>query len=815
MLDKLYNPSCNLCPLYKTAKNVCVPGEGPQGNSIMLLGRNPGRNEDAENRPFVGQSGQLIREAIKNAGLAEEAVFITNLVKCFTPDNRPPTATEIEICTDNYLTKEIAAVEPKFIFAFGNEALSFLTGKKHGKSGKNGAPGILSLIGQPQELGVGDMIAFPMPHPSWIIRQGGIDDDNPGGQRVRREFMDNFQRYVTIAQFGTPEPPPIPEVVICDDMWKVQAAFKDLDTRDVIAFDCETQGLWPGPGKLLHTIQLAGEAMKAYSFPIEHPETPQEITNNLPEIKEHISQLLTTKKTVAQYSQFDKRWWRTHGGRCRVTTFDTKYACHLLNENVSDGLKAQGGMFLNAPPWGIDMTKADTVITPLAELGPYGGLDAAYTWQLRPRHIAELKKYPKLLNLFRHLTMPAVELFTQIEENGIAVDWEYLDGVTQEKSGRLKEITDAFYEEMPGHWNWDSDTHMGYLLYNKLNLPVLARTQKTGMASVAGETIQDLLATVGEEDPRFPLLSSVLDYSSIRKLQGFFAQWKELCREDNRLHATYNLDGAVTGRTSSRAPNLQQIPRQKEIRRAFIARPGWKLLSVDYSQAELRLIAEASQDPMMLAVFADPHGDIHRTTAAAITEKSIDMVDDEDRRKAKPVNFGYCYSMREKRFQLYARYDYGVYLTIAECQAFRDRFFETYAGLPPWHEKMMALCKEQGYVESFMGRRRRPDKIYSTNWEERGKALRQAINSPIQAGASDLTVFAALQLPQNPDEIIPVAFGHDSFLYEVREDVVDYWQPLIKTTFEGVHKQLLEKLGVTLNIPLVADVVVGDSWAKE
>jgi DNA polymerase-1 len=217
---------------------------------------------------------------------------------------------------------------------------------------------------------------------------------------------------------------------------------------------------------------------------------------------------------------------------------------------------------------------------------------------------------------------------------------------------------------------------------------------------------------------------------------------------------------------------------------------------------------------MMLAVFADPHGDIHRSTAAAIIGKSIDMVDDEDRRKAKPVNFGYDFGMGEKRFQLYARYDYGVYLTLAECKEFRDRFFETYVGILPWHQKMMNLCKEQGYVESFMGRRRRPDKIYSTNWEERGKALRQAINSPIQAGASDLTVFAALQLPQNPAEILPVAFGHDSFLYEVREDVVDYWQPLVKSTFEGVHKQLLEKLGVTLNIPLIADVVVGDSWAK-
>lgn len=837
----LSNPNCDRCLLYETARSVCVPAEGSTDVEVMFLGRNPGYDEDMENRPFIGRAGQLLRDAIERAGLELDELFITNAVKCVTPDNRAPTDEELEACSI-YLKAELKTVKPRFIFAFGNEALSQITGKPHGK-GRKDAPGILKMQGK--VLTIGDYTVFPMAHPSYIVRQGGADD-HKGGERARAAYFAMMNRNVTLMrqmQEGKENPlAKEPRVRLCKTMKAVNMALDDLETKEVISFDLETQGLWPASDKSLHIVCLSGDGDTSYVIPFQHPATPEEITENLDFVRERLSHLLTTHKTVAQYAPFDMLWLRTKGVRCKCN-FDVKYACHLLDENVPTKLKArnpedepgQVEMYLGVPAgYSLDMSQSATFIWPLAELSKYGGKDAAYTWRLRKVHLERFKKEPRLLKLFAHITMPAVELITQMTLNGIAVDWDYLDTLSNErrtgsKDKRVKAISRKLQKMMPPCpvvWadgtqdkpikgDWDTDD-LAILLYDGLGFPVVEgkRTEKTGLASVKDEVVIDLRADVEDDEEVVEFLNMVMEYNDLRKDQAFIEGWRELKREDGRLHPTYHLDGTVTGRTSCREPNLQQVPRGKDMRRAFIARPGWAFLQVDYSQLELRLAADDAQEQVMLAIFNDPEGDIHTTTAATVAGVPESEVDSELRKKGKPVNFGYLYGMQAKGFQRYARYQYGVYFTMEESEESRSAFFKKYPGLKPWHKRRKAACKRTGEVVSCVGRKRRPAKIYSPNRAEESRALRQAVNSPIQGGGSDITMFSGtLMMPFNYDEIVPVGFVHDAFLFEVRLDVLSQWYGNIKDTFEGVREPLKDRLMAEVGVPLRADVEKGKNWA--
>ncbi|KKN31406.1 hypothetical protein LCGC14_0824200, partial [marine sediment metagenome] len=227
----LANPDCKDCPLHETARNVCVPADGPTDAEIMFLGRNPGEDEDKANKPFVGRAGQLLRNAIGASDLEESELYITNVVKCHTPDNRKPTKEELAAC-DKYLQAELRKVKPKYIFVFGNEALGQLTGKEHGsKSKKNGAPGIMSLQGMTMK--VADYIVFPMAHPSFIVRQGGVED-NKGGQRARASYLATFNANVQkLRQMQSEEETADaaePEVKLCLTAAAVSRALADLET---------------------------------------------------------------------------------------------------------------------------------------------------------------------------------------------------------------------------------------------------------------------------------------------------------------------------------------------------------------------------------------------------------------------------------------------------------------------------------------------------------------------------------------------------------------------------------------------------------
>lgn len=216
----------------------------------------------------------------------------------------------------------------------------------------------------------------------------------------------------------------------------------------------------------------------------------------------------------------------------------------------------------------------------------------------------------------------------------------------------------------------------------------------------------------------------------------------------------------------------------------------------------------------MLRIFEDEHGDIHTSTAATVAGIPESEVEHALRQKGKPINFGFLYGMSSKGFQIYARYSYGQYFSAEESADARKAFFKKYPGLKPWHARRKAECKRTGMVISCVGRKRRPAKIYSPVRSEESRALRQAVNSPIQGGGSDITLFAGtLMVPFDTTEIMPVGFVHDAFLFEVRLNKMSYWRAKIQENFEGVRPPLKEKLLADIGVPLMADVEVGANWS--
>jgi uracil-DNA glycosylase family 4 len=814
---------CSRCPLSDGAKNVCIWGDGPEDAKVVFVGRNPGYDEDRAGVPFVGRSGQLLRQLVEEAGFRN--VYFTNLVKCVTPENRPPTKAEIAACSV-YLREELDRIRPNYIFACGNEAWSYLTGRK-------AQGGILKEVGRPP-VEINGSYIFPIPHPSYYVRQGGLED-HPGGRKARAEYLAAITAYFTWIQRlegGQKESGDV-ETILCRSLSQAREAIQELSTADVLAVDVETLGLYPDGENRLLTIQVSPDGKRGFVFPWHHPENADAAEEYFSYVKEALSRLFTEKKVVAHHAQFDVLWLRKNGFSIRVT-YDTKVAAHLINENTDTSLKSLAESLLGVPPYGLEFK--DGEIYALQVLGEYGAKDAAYTHRLRELQLDVFRRDPDLARLMRRLIVPGIDLFVRMQDRGIAVDWQSLEIEEEKLSRRIQEIDEELFALLPeADTSVDASTPwaeilrppdmvsqensiggdlLGVLLFDGLKFPVNPawRTDVRGTVSVSSNRLEDLRDIVEEETGQY-VLELLRERSDAEKTLGFFKGWRREAKSDGKLHPEYRWDATVTGRTSCRSPNLQQVPRNPEIRKLFIGSEGWNLISVDFSQIELRLIAHESQDPVMLAVFRDPNGDIHTETAAAVTGKRRDEITSEDRRRAKAVNFGFCYGMGAAKFLDYAKYSYGVRMSLAEAEAAREAYFSRYRKLREWQNKRREEAKALGFVRSILGRKRRPEKIWSPNREEEAAALRQAVNSPIQSAASDLAVMAALLLPIDEEEIRPLAFVHDAWLFEVRKDVVDKWCSIIRKVFEEVlPTSLKEGWGVELLIPLKVDISVGPNW---
>jgi DNA polymerase-1 len=785
-------PNCKLCPLHKEAKTVCLLGDGPVPNNIMVIGEAPGAREDDIERPFSGVAGQYLDRVLTSIGLPREKLYITNAVRCRPPDNRTPTPSEIKTCA-TYLNRELEIVNPQFVLLLGNAALRAVLGTS----------GIMSKRGTVTERN-GRQV-FATVHPAAVLR-------NPALENAFKSDLQGFKRLVD----GQTQKPKTTTRLI-----RTSAALSQfcqlLATVDTpIAFDVETGslnpeelqgGLFPWhPNGVIHTVAFCWEPGTSYVVAPEHPAVQWDIP--VERVYEALGIALAGKKMVGHNLKFDLSWMLSKGVNL-YGHFDTMLALHLLDENSPLGLKPNARSYLGADEYEAGITFGPTAGA-LANLAIYNAKDADYT--LRLYHILrdKLKAQSKLARLFIKLTMPACRAFVNIERNGFPVDVERLGIRHREILNKIDEITAKLItyvpDDHPGPINFRSPIFLGWWLFDHLKLPVLLVTPKAGRPSTAETVLLELRK-------KHPAVNLLMELRKWQKYESTYTRnWHARIRSAGRprLHTSYKLAGTVTGRLSS---DMQQVPRDVYIRSIIGTPTGWKLIEADFSQIELRIAAMLSRDAALRTAFTTG-GDPHRETAARMLGKPPAEVTAEERKMAKAVNFGFLYGMGARKFKTYAKEKYEIEVSDSEAQAYRKAFFAQYASLKPWHERQRRLVHQNGQVHSPIGRIRHLPAINSTDEMMQAEAEREAINSPVQGFASDLTVLAMTLLMDKLDGSRCRLIGnvHDSIMAEATDDYAREAAKIIKETMETLP--IREFFGYQLTVPIEAEVKITQHWGE-
>ncbi|MEY4557284.1 MAG: hypothetical protein RLY42_457, partial [Pseudomonadota bacterium] len=430
----------------------------------------------------------------------------------------------------------------------------------------------------------------------------------------------------------------------------------------------------------------------------------------------------------------------------------------------------------------------------------YAAEDADITLRLHHAMYPAIEADEKLLHIYREIEMPAMLALAVMERNGILIDSVKLAAQGQIVGQRLLELEKQIHELAGQPFNIQSPKQIAEILFGKLELPVVKKTP-----SGAPSTDEEVLQKLAEN---YPLPARILDYRSLAKLQSTYIE--KLPRMVNpktgRVHTNYSQAVAVTGRLASSEPNLQNIPVRTEegrkIREAFIAKPGSVMVSADYSQIELRIMAHIAEDESLLKAFAAGE-DIHKATAAEMFHVALDQVSSEQRRYAKVINFGLIYGM--SAFGLAG--NLGIERSAA--QQYIDTYFARYPGVADYMASTRVRAKEMGYVETVFGRRLWLPEIRSANGMRRQGAERAAINAPMQGTAADLIKLAMIAvqdwIEQNHMETSMLLQVHDELVLEVPESELELVKENLPKLMTGV---------ASLKVPLLVEVGVGSNWEE-
>lgn len=494
-------------------------------------------------------------------------------------------------------------------------------------------------------------------------------------------------------------------------------------------------------------------------------------------------------RTVLQNGKFDTLFIEHHLGLRIPIDEDIMLMGTAYDLVAEHGLKKMAKSYLGVPDW--DIKKKDKLGGESTVIVPYLKCDVQYTWELYQFFYRNMSE--QQMKIYRELLRPAYRAYRDIERNGLYLDLEALEGVKKKYNKEEKRLL----KELKSHYdiNWNSSAQVAHALFDLEGMPVVYKTGK-GAPSTAADVLKEL-AMKGYELPS--LLLQYKDAATRNKM--FLNRWEDDCYE-SRIHPNFNLTNVVSGRTSCNNPNLQQVPRTKDIRGLFSGAPGMILFEADYSQLELRIAAHYANEKTMLDIYRH-EGDIHTETAKLFTNGREPTK--EERGKAKAVNFGFLYGMQAKKFVKYALDSYGQVFTLNEAKHVRDLFFAKYSRLLPWHKEQEELCEMQGGISNLFGRFRRLPLIYSPNKWERASAARRAINTPVQGSGSDLLISAVTQINKELKGVAWVgATVHDSIIGECRVEDKDYVDETIRRIMK--HPKVLDDFGVELRVPLDVDI---------
>lgn len=599
-------------------------------------------------------------------------------------------------------------------------------------------------------------------------------------------------------------------VRIVNDKNSLAELVRVLGTAKVISFDTETTSTDQMQAKLVG-ISLAVDGSVGWYIPVGHQaEFGQQlpIENVIKALKGPFTDPKILK--IGHNIKYDYIMLARYGLAVSPLTFDTMIAEWLTNPASHNlGLKNLAWVRLD-----FRMTEITELIgkgkkqismdqVSIEKAAPYAAMDAIAVVRLQPGLQSELKSNAAL-KLFDEIEMPLVPVLANMEMAGIAVDIDFLKGMSAEIQSRLDDLENRIVEYVGERFNLNSTQQLSNALFNKLNLTPPDRTRRTeaGNYSTSAEVLESIR---GEH----PVVDLVLEYRELSKLKSTYldALPAQVNPETGRIHTSYNQAGSVTGRIASSDPNLQNIPIRTElgrqVREAFIAADGFSLLSVDYSQVELRIAAHMSNDQAMLAAFRADQ-DIHAATAAAILGKTLDQVTKDERRHAKAINFGLLYGMSP----------YGLTrtsdLTLAEAEDFVEAYFKQFPGVKGYLDNMRRLAAKQGYVETLLGRRRYfPGLKSGGNRVTLAREEREAINAPIQGTAADIMKLAMIRvataLQKNNLNGRMLLQVHDELVLECPQNELKQTARIVRSMMENAYN---------LAIPLKTEARFGHNWGN-
>ncbi|ELP5730653.1 DNA polymerase I [Vibrio vulnificus] len=580
-----------------------------------------------------------------------------------------------------------------------------------------------------------------------------------------------------------------------------------LKASELFAFDTETDSLDYMVANLVGLSFAVAEGEAAY-VPVAHDylDAPEQLDRDwvLAQLKPLLED--DTKAKVGQNLKYDASVLARYGIEMKGIKHDTMLASYVYNsvggKHDMDSLALR---FLQHSCISFEQLagKGKNQLTfnqiDLNEAAVYAAEDADVTLRLHNRLFANIEQDEKLKAIYQEIEVPLVPVLSRMERTGVLIDDMKLSAQSQEIAVRLGELEQKAYEIAGQPFNMNSPKQLQTILFEQMGLPVIKKTP-SGTPSTAEEVLQELALD-------YPLPSVIMEYRGLAKLKSTYTDKlpKMINPHTGRVHTSYHQAVTATGRLSSTDPNLQNIPIRNEegrrIRQAFVAPHGYKILAVDYSQIELRIMAHLSGDQALLDAFQQGK-DIHAATAAEIMGVSIEQVSSEQRRRAKAVNFGLIYGM--SAFGLAKQ----LGIPRGEAQAYMDKYFERYPGVMQYMEDTRSNASQHGYVETIFGRRLHLPEITSRNVMRRKAAERAAINAPMQGTAADIIKKAMLLVDQWIQE---EGNGRVKLLMQVHDELVLEVEESCLTEIESKVQQLMES-AAQLNVPLVAEAGHGDNW---
>ena len=571
------------------------------------------------------------------------------------------------------------------------------------------------------------------------------------------------------------------------------------DSFDLFGEAVEQEGL---PQLAVNTPQLAEELFAALAKAQQPVAVHAQVAGQLPELYFSNAEILVDGKIYvldAQSGCWDKfDSWLADAGNQKIT-IDSKelYKCCLCRKVKVQGIVDDVAL----AGYVADPGHSSYSLEDLSRRNLPGVLASNCENMLQlAAKLRSLLAEQQQLKLYEEFELPLAPVLAQMEFAGITPDKELLLQLNEDMGHRIAKLEALAQEQAGEEFNLKSPKQLGVILFERLQLPVIKKT-KTGYSTDA-KVLEAL-------EGKHPLIATILEHRKLAKLQSTYLEGLQplINPKTGRIHTHFQQTVTVTGRLSSTDPNLQNIPARTEegrqIRRIFVPGAGYDLLmSCDYSQVELRILACIAQDELLLEAFR--HGqDIHARTAAEVFGVPLDEVTPEMRSRAKAVNFGIVYGISD--FGLAKQLDVGR----KEAAGYIDSYFERYTGVKKYMEDIVAKAREQGYVSTLMGRRRYLPEIRSSNFNLRSFAERTAINTPIQGTAADIMKKAMIAVQRELDKaqcksriLLQV---HDELVLEVTEDEKEQVAQLVRTAMEGA---------ASLDIPLLADVNCGRDWAE-